>query len=95
MRAKVGDEAWVSRAATALIAEATVKPTNLDLAHEGLYNIEVDGAARYTDTLAFDRIAVLDSSSSQNLVVALINTRLRVIVHSFLQAELMGNWSKK
>lgn len=88
---KVGDEDWVPRAAKSLISEATVKLVNLDPMHEGLYDVEVHGALKYIDGLAFDRIAVLDSSSSKNLVVALINTRLRVIVHTFNNAEMMGN----
>lgn len=88
---KVGDEDWVPRAASVFISEATVKLTNLDPAHEGLYNVDVHSSLKYIDALNFDRVAVLDSSSSKNLVIALINTRLRVIVHSFSQAEIMGN----
>jgi hypothetical protein len=88
---QLGDEDWVPRAATAFISEATIKLTSLDPAHEGLYNVEVHGAALYVRGLAFDRVAVLDSSSSKNLVIALINTRLKIIVHTFAQAEILGN----
>lgn len=88
--AKISDEDWIPRAATSLISEITIKLTNLDPAHEGLYDVTVH-SNKGIDALAFDRIAVLDSSSSKNLVVALINTRLRVIVHTFSQAEIMGN----
>lgn len=88
---KVGDEEWVYRAATALVSDATVKLMHLDPVHEGLYKVEVQSALKYIDALNFDRVAILDSSSSKNLVVALINTRLRVIVHSFSGAEIIGN----
>lgn len=88
---KIGDEDWIPRAAGALISDATIKLIHLDPSHEGLYSVEVQGAHKYFKALAFDRIAVLDSSSSKNLIVVMINTRLKAIVHSFSHAELIGN----
>ena len=88
---KINDEDWISRAASSLISEISVKLTHLDPAHEGLYNVEIHGASKGIDALGFDRITILDSSSSKNLVISLINTRLKVIVHTFSQAEILGN----
>lgn len=90
----INDEDWVPRQASTLMSELTIKLTQLDPVHEGLYSVEVHGNNKSIDALAFDRIAVLDSSSSKNLVVAFINSRLRVIVHTFSQAEIMGNTVK-
>ncbi len=87
----INDEEWVPRAASALISEITMKLTNLDPAHEGLYSVALDEASLATGVLPFDRIAVLDSSSSKNLVVSFINTRLRVIVYTYSNAEIAGN----
>ena len=66
---EANDEDWVARAATALITEITVKLTNLDPAHEGLYDVAMTEASLALGTLAFDKVAVLDSSSNKNLVV--------------------------
>ncbi len=88
---KVQDEDWVARAATALITEITVKLTNLDPAHEGVYDVELTEASKASSSLSFDRIAVLDSSSSKNLMVVFINSRLRVVVYSYSNAEIVGN----
>jgi hypothetical protein len=88
---EANDEDWVARAATALITEITIKLTNLDPAHEGLYNVAMTEASLALGTLAFDKVAVLDSSSSKNLVVVFINSKLRVTVYSFSNAEIKGN----
>ena len=88
---EANDEDWVARAATALITEITVKLTNLDPAHEGLYNVEMTEASLALGTLAFDKVAVLDSSSNKNLVVVFINSKLRVTVYSYSNAEIKGN----
>jgi hypothetical protein len=87
----VKDEDWVPRAATALLSEITIKLTHLDPAHEGLYDVSLDEASLALGTLPFDRIAVLDSSSNKNLLVAFINSRLRVTVYSYSHAEIVGN----
>jgi hypothetical protein len=89
----IADEDWVPRAASSLLSDITMKLTHLDPAHEGLYKID-QGYEKPLNKLSFDRIAVLDSSSSKNLVVVFMNTRLKVIVHSFSQAEIMGNTIK-
>ncbi|MBY0516602.1 MAG: hypothetical protein K2P81_06835 [Bacteriovoracaceae bacterium] len=88
---EVNDEDWVSRAATSLITEITIKLTALDPAHEGLYNVKMTEASRALGTLDFDKMAVLDSSSNKNLMIVLINSRLRVTVYSFSNAEIKGN----
>lgn len=87
----VNDEEWVARAATSLITEITVKLTHLDPAHEGLYDVTLTDASQAVGVLPFDRVAVLDSSSSKNLVVAFINSRLKVTVFTYNSAEISGN----
>jgi hypothetical protein len=87
----VNDEEWVARAATSLITEITIKLTQLDPIHEGLYNVSLNDVSQSVGVLPFDRIAVLDSSSSKNLVVSFINSKLKVIVYSFNNAEISGN----
>ena len=89
--ASINDEEWVPRAATSLISEITIKLTNLDPAHEGLYNVTLTDAGQSVGILPFDKIAVLDSSSSKNLVVSFINSKLKVIVYTFNNAEINGN----
>lgn len=88
---EVGDEDWVGRAATTLITEITIKLTSLDPVHEGVYDVAMSDASLALGTLAFDKMAVLDSSSSKNLVVVFINSKLRVTAHSFTNAEIKGN----
>lgn len=87
----MNDEEWVPRAATSLISEITIKLTHLDPAHEGLYNVTLTDASQSVGVLPFDRIAVLDSSSSKNLVVSFINSKLKVIVYTYNNAEISGN----
>jgi hypothetical protein len=87
----VNDEEWVPRAATSLITEITIKLTHLDPAHEGLYDVALTDASQSVGILPFDRIAVLDSSSSKNLVVTFINSKLKVIVYTYSNAEINGN----
>jgi hypothetical protein len=88
---EVGDEDWVGRAATSLITDITIKLTSLDPVHEGVYDVAMTEASLALGTLAFDKMAVLDSSSSKNLVVVFINSKLRVTAHSFTNAEIKGN----
>jgi hypothetical protein len=88
---EVGDEDWVGRAATTLITDITIKLTSLDPVHEGVYDVAMTDASLALGTLAFDKMAVLDSSSSKNLVVVFINSKLRVTAHSFTNAEIKGN----
>jgi hypothetical protein len=87
----MNDEDWIPRAATSLITEITMKLTQLDPAHEGLYNVTLTDASQAVGILPFDKIAVLDSSSSKNLVVSFINSKLKVIVYSYSNAEISGN----
>jgi hypothetical protein len=88
---KINDEDWVSRAATAMITDITVKLTLLDPAHEGLYDVVMDQASLDAGVYPFNRIAVLESSSTQNLVVTFINTKHKRIVYSFSNSEIKGN----
>lgn len=87
----LNDEDWIPRAATGFISEITMKLTNLDPAHEGLYNVTLTDASQAVGVLPFDRIAVLDSSSAKNLVVSFINSKLKVTVYSYSNAEISGN----
>lgn len=88
---EVGDEDWVSRAATTLITDITIKLTALDPVHEGVYDVQMSEASLALGTLAFDKMLVLDSSSSRNLVVVFLNSRLRVAAYTFSGAEIKGN----
>lgn len=87
----MNDEDWIPRAATSLITDITIKLTQLDPAHEGLYDVTLNDASQAVGVLPFDKIAVLDSSSSKNLVVSFINSKLKVIVYSYSNAEISGN----
>lgn len=87
----VNDEEWVPRAATSLITEITMKLTHLDPAHEGLYNVTLTDASQTVGVLPFDKVAVLDSSTAKNLVVVFINSKLKVIVYTYNNAEISGN----
>jgi hypothetical protein len=88
---KINDEEWIARSATSLITEITIKLTSLDPIHEGLYNVTLTDASQAVGTLPFDKIAVLDSSTSKNLVVSFINSKLKLIVYTFSNAEINGN----
>lgn len=88
---EIQDEDWVPNAASALISDITIKLTNLDPAHEGLYDVRLSEQSVALGTLPFDKIAVLDSSSSRNLVVVFINSKLRTVVYSYSHAEIKGN----
>lgn len=87
----VKDEDWVSRAAGSLISDITIKLTHLDPIHEGLYEVTMSDASEAIRTVGFDRIAVLDSSTSKNLVVVFMNTKLRVAAYTYSHAEIIGN----
>jgi hypothetical protein len=90
----IDDEGWIARAASSLASEITIKLTALDPAHEGLYDVTIDQAVLDTGVFAFDRVAVLDSSSKDNLVVVFINSKFRRIVYKYVHAELLGNTIK-
>jgi hypothetical protein len=87
----LNDEEWIPRQISSFISEITIKLTNLDPAHEGLYNVTLTDASQAVGVLPFDRIAVLDSSSAKNLVVSFINSKLKVTVYSYTNAEINGN----
>jgi hypothetical protein len=74
-----------------LISDITIKLTQLDPAHEGLYDVTLTDASQLVGVLPFDKIAVLDSSSEKNLVVSFINSKLKVVVYSYSKAEISGN----
>lgn len=87
----VADEDWIPRAASALVSAITIKLTSLDPVHEGLYSVSLTEPSQAFGILAFDRVAVLDSSSDKNLVVSFINSKLKTIVYTFNHAEISGN----
>jgi hypothetical protein len=86
-----GDEAWVGRSATELVSTATVKLIALDPAHEGLYTVEIDESNLEEGFFGFDKVTVLDSSSSDNLIVTFINTKFQRTVYTYTHAEIVGN----
>lgn len=88
------DDAWVSRAASEFISDATIKLIALDPAHEGLYDVKVSKQAIEEGAFPFNRVAVLDSSSHDNLLVAFINTKHRHVVYSYRNATISGNTVK-
>lgn len=88
---ELGDEAWVGRAATELVSKVTVKLTALDPAHEGLYSVEIDESNLEEGFFGFDKVTVLESSSSDNLIVTFINTKFQHTVYTYTHAEIVGN----
>ena len=88
-----GDDAWVARAADEFVSDATIKLIALDPMHEGLYNVEITSAT--TDAFfAFDKVVVLDSSSSKNLMIVFINSKFRRVVYSYSNAVIEGSKMK-
>lgn len=85
------DESWVARSVAEFISDATIKLIALDPAHEGLYEVKVSKQAIEDGAFPFNRVAVLDSSSDDNLVVAFINTKHRHVVYSYRNATISGN----
>jgi hypothetical protein len=85
------DESWVARSAAEFISDATIKLLALDPTHEGLYEVKVSKQAIEDGAFPFNRVAVLDSSSDDNLVVAFINTKHRHVVYSYRNATILGN----
>jgi len=86
---EAGDEAWVARAAKALASEITVKLTNLDPAHEGVFGVKI--TSDDTKTISFDKVIILDSTSEKNLVVKFINSKFNKVAFEYSQAKLVGN----
>ncbi len=85
---ELGDDAWVARAATELINTVTVLLVALDPAHEGLYEVVLGSDF---SGFPFNKITVLESSSSKNLIVSFVNTKHKQVVYSFKNAEIDGN----
>ncbi|MAZ48378.1 MAG: hypothetical protein CME65_07435 [Halobacteriovoraceae bacterium] len=84
-----GDEAWVVRAINSLASDITVKLTNLDPAHEGVYSVQIDSAP--ARQFGFDKIVVLDSTSEENLVVRFINSAYNRVAFEYSSTTLVGN----
>lgn len=87
----VGDESWVGRVAGSLISKITVKLTQLDPAHEGLYNVKITNEITAQGILPFDKIAVLDASSDSNLVVVFYNSKFKRKSFQFSNAAIAGS----
>ncbi len=87
----LGDESWIPRAAGSLVSKITIKLTALDPAHEGVYNVSSMITGVTQGILPFDKIAVLDSSADQNLVVIFYNSQFRRASFSFDDVALAGN----
>ncbi|MBC77957.1 MAG: hypothetical protein CME64_18270 [Halobacteriovoraceae bacterium] len=87
--AKVGDEPWIQRAAASMISDASVKLVALEPVHEGVYEVTMD--IEGTRVLGFDKIVVLDSTSSKNLTVHFINSKINRTAFSFHHATILGN----
>ncbi|MCO4754545.1 MAG: hypothetical protein KC478_08675 [Bacteriovoracaceae bacterium] len=85
----IEDEGWIPRAASSLASEATVRLVALEPAHEGVYQVEITNAQ--SKMLGFDRVIVLDSTSSSNLAVHFVNTTLNQTVFAYEQATILGN----
>ena len=86
--AAAGDEDWVPRAANALASSLTIKLTDLDPAHEGVYSVKIDD--NDTNAPAFDKVVILDSSSEKNLVVRFINSKYKRVAFEYTNASLVG-----
>jgi hypothetical protein len=88
-----GDDSWVARATDEFVSKATIKLIALDPMHEGLYDVEITAAT--TDAFfAFNKVVVLDSSSTKNLMVVFINTKFRRVVYSYSNAVIEGSKMK-
>lgn len=83
-----GDEAWVARAAKSLASEITIKLTDLDPAHEGVYAVKM--TAGESLAVKFDKVIILDSTSEQNLVIKLINSKFNRVAFKYSHAKLVG-----
>lgn len=86
---EAGDEAWVARAAKSLASDITVKLTNLDPAHEGVYGVKI--TANENSSIYFDKVIILDSTSEKNLVVKFINSKFNKVAFEYSQAKLVGS----
>ncbi|MBJ01075.1 MAG: hypothetical protein CME67_07565 [Halobacteriovoraceae bacterium] len=87
--AKIGDEPWIQRAAASMISDASVKLVALEPVHEGVYEVRLNKTDRRM--LGFDRIVVLDSTSSKNLTVHFLNSEINRTAFSFNHATIIGN----
>jgi len=87
----MGDESWIPREAQALISKVTIKLTQLDPAHEGLFDVRITNKMTVSGILPFDKIAVLDASSNSNLVVVFYNSKLKRKSFEFSNAAISGS----
>jgi hypothetical protein len=87
----LGDEAWIPRAAGSLVSKITIKLTALDPAHEGIYSVDSMITGVTQGILPFDKIAVLDSSAEESLVVIFYNSQYRRASFTFSDVALAGN----
>jgi hypothetical protein len=87
----LGDEAWIPRAAGGLVSKITIKLTALDPAHEGIYSVDSMITGVTQGILPFDKIAVLDSSAEESLVVIFYNSQYRRASFTFSDVALAGN----
>ena len=84
-----GDEAWVVREINSLASNITIKLTNLDPVHEGVYSVQINSAP--ARQFGFDKIVVLDSTSEENLVVKFINSAYNRVAFQYSSTTLVGN----
>lgn len=83
-----GDEAWVARAAKSLASDITVKLTDLDPAHEGVYAVQMTKGENLA--VKFDKVIILDSTSEKNLVIKFINSKFNKVAFEYSHAKLVG-----
>jgi len=88
---QLGDEAWIPRGASALMSKITIKLTMLDPIHEGLYSVDSIMTGETQGILPFDKVAVLDSSAQENLVVIFYNSKFKRASFIFNGVALAGN----
>jgi hypothetical protein len=88
---EAGDESWISRNAEALVSKITIKLTQLDPAHEGLFDVRITNELTVPGILPFDKISVLDSSTSSNLVVVFYNSKFKRKSFEFSNAAISGS----
>ncbi|MEE2672038.1 MAG: hypothetical protein VYA54_10015 [Bdellovibrionota bacterium] len=87
--ASKGDEDWVPRAANSLASQITIKLTDLDPAHEGVYSVSITNAQ--SNKMGFDKVVILDSTSEKNLVVKFINSKFNKVAYEYSNAKIVGS----
>lgn len=87
--ASKGDEDWVPRAANSLASQITIKLTDLDPAHEGVYSVSITNAQ--SNKMGFDKVVILDSTSEKNLVVKFINSKYNKVAYEYSNAKIVGS----